>query len=109
MLNRKIQVEEHKRSAEGQLAARLELLKSRGMDERRIEKDSGIKQIKAKIGKARHQMARIAAMETLVVAKAESKARKEAEAKTPPPKAKKSVKGSAPKKPKKESKPVVDG
>ena len=108
MLNRKSQIEAHKKSAEGQLAARLELLKSRGMDDRRIEKDPGIKKIKAQIGKARHQMAGITAMETLVGAKAEARAQKAAAAKAPHVKPKKSLSGAAPKKPKKEKKPVAD-
>jgi hypothetical protein len=56
MLSRKPQIETHKKSAEGKLAVRLELLKTKGMDAKQIEKDSIIKQLKAKIRKAKHQM-----------------------------------------------------
>ena len=108
MLSRKPQVEAHKKSAEGKLAVRLELLKTKGMDAKQIEKDSIIKQLKAKIRKAKHQMDGIAAMETLTAEKADAKARKVAAAKAPQPAPKKAPKSAAPKKPKKEKKPAAE-
>jgi hypothetical protein len=107
MLSRKPQIEEHKKSAEGKLAARLELLKTKGMDAKQIQKDARIKQIKAQIRKAKHQMGGIAAMEALTAEKADARAQKAAAAKAPRQEPKKAPKSAAPKKPKKEKKPAA--
>jgi hypothetical protein len=107
MLDRKPQVAEHQKSARSQLAARLELLKAEGKNDKQIQKDPRIKQIRAEIGKAKKQMAAIGALETLLVAKAEAKAQKKEAAKVPRQKPKKSPDSAAPKKPKREKKPVA--
>lgn len=108
MLRRKTFIEEQKKSAEGKLAARLELLKAKGMDDRLIQKDAKIKQIKAQIRKSKHQLGGIAAMETLAVEKADARARKAAAAKDPGQKPKKPAKNAAPKKPKKVKKAAAE-
>jgi hypothetical protein len=109
MLSRKPQIEDHRKSAEGKLAARLELLKNKGINDKLIQKDAKIKQFKAQIRKAKHQMAGIAAVETLISGKAEAKVQKKAAAEAPEPRqeSKKAAKSAAPKKPKKEKKPAA--
>ncbi len=104
MLNRKPFIENHRKAAEDKLAARLELLKTKGLDDKVIQKDTKIKQYKAEVRKAKHQMAGIGAMETLVSEKVEAKAQKAAVAKTTRQEPKKAAKSTAPKKPKKEKK-----
>ena len=104
MLNRKHFIEDHRKAAEGKLAARLESLKTKGLNDKLIQKDAKIKQYKAEIRKAKHQMAGIAAMEALTREKAETKAQKAAAAKAPRQEPKKAPKSTAPKKPKKERK-----
>ena len=108
MLNRKPQIEAHKKAAEDSLAARLELLKAQGRDDGQIQKDAKIKQFRALVRKAKHQLASIAAMTALMEAKSETKTRKAAAAKEPRQQAKKVAKPAAPKKPKKERKPVAE-
>jgi hypothetical protein len=108
MLNRKSQIEAQKKTAEENLAVRLELLKSQGQNDDRIQKDAKVKQFRALVRKARHQLASIAAVTALVEEKAEAKVRKAAAAKEPRQQAKKAAKPAAPKKPKKERKPVAD-
>jgi hypothetical protein len=108
MLNRKPQIEAHKKAAEENLAARLELLKSQGLDDGRIQKDAKVKQFRALVRKAKHQLAGIAAMTSLVEEKTETKARKAAAAKAPRQETKKAPKAAAPKKPKKERKPAAE-
>jgi hypothetical protein len=108
MLNRKPQIEAHKKAAEENLAARLELLKTQGLEDGRIQKDAKVKQFRAQVRKAKQQLAGIAAMTVLVEEKAEAKARKSSTAKDPRLHAKKAAKPAAPKKPKKERKPVAD-
>ncbi len=103
MLNRKQIIEDHRQAAEGWLAARLELLKAKGLDDKAILKDAKIKQFKAEIRKTRRQMAGISAMEALTSQKAEAKAQKAAGAKAAVPReTKKAAKTAAPKKPRKE-------
>ena len=108
MLNRKTQIEAHKKAAEDNLAARLELLKTKGLDDGQIQKDAKIKQFRALVRKTKHQLAGIAAMTTLMEEKSAAKAHKAAAAKEPPPQGKKTAKPAAPKKPKKERKPVAE-
>ena len=62
MLNRKPFIEDHRKAAEGKLATRLELLKTKGLNDKVIQKDAKIKQYKAEIRKAKHQMDSIVAM-----------------------------------------------
>lgn len=107
MLNRKPFIEEHRKAAEGKLATRLELLKTKGLNDKLIEKDAKVKQYKAEIRKAKNQMAGIAAMEALTSEKAAAKAQKAAAAKAPRQEPKKAAKSAAPKKPKKERKAVA--
>jgi hypothetical protein len=104
MLNRKPFIEDHRKASEGKLAARLELLKTKGLDDKVIQKDTKIKQYMAEIRKAKHQMAGIGAMEALVSEKVEAKAQKMAATKAPRQEPKKAAKSAAPKKPKKEKK-----
>ena len=107
MLSRKPFIEEHKRSAEGQLAVRLELLKTKGLDNKSIQKDAKIKQFKARIRKAKQQLQSIASMEDMTRGKAAAKAQKANTAKVPRQEPKKAAKSTAPKKPKKEKKPAA--
>jgi len=91
MLNRKPYVENHKNLAESKLVARLEFLKSKGMTAVQIQRDATVKHIKAKMRKARNQLADIAKLESQIAQKAEIKAQKLAAPKTDPPKHKRSV------------------
>ena len=108
MLNRRPQIEAHKKAAEENLAARLEMLKAKGVNEEQIQRDARIKQLRAQVRKAKHQLAGIAAMTGLMEEKAAAKARKAAAAKEPQPQGKKAAKPATPKKPKKERKPVAE-
>jgi hypothetical protein len=108
MLNRKPQIEAHKKTAEENLAARLELLKTQGWDDGRIQKDAKVKQYRAQVRKAKHQLEGIAAMAALMEEKSAAKDRKAAAAKEPRQQTKKAHKTAAPKKPKKERKPVAE-
>jgi hypothetical protein len=108
MLNRKPQIEAHQKAAEDSLAARLELLKTKGLDEGQIQKDAKIKQFRALVRKAKHQLAGIAAMTALNEEKTAAKDRKAAAAKEPRQEPKKAPKTAAPKKPKKERKPAAE-
>jgi hypothetical protein len=109
MLNRKPQIEAHKKTAEENLASRLELLKTQGWDDGRIQKDAKVKQYRAQVRKARHQLESIAAMAALMEKKSTAKASKSAAAKDPQRQTKKAApKAAGPKKPKKERKPVAE-
>lgn len=108
MLNRKPQIEAHKKEAEENLAARLELLKTKGQDDGQIQKDAKIRQLRAQVRKAKHQLAGITAMTALMEEKSVAKARKAAAAKEPRQQTRKTAKPAAPKKPKKERKPVAE-
>lgn len=78
MLHRKSHIENHLRSAENRLAARLELLTTNGMDADRMKKDPQIRRFQAQARKARRELSAIAATETLMAEKAESRIRKAA-------------------------------
>ncbi len=82
MLHRKPHIQNHLQRAQEKLAARLELLTTDGVDADRIKRDYKIKQFNAEARKARRELAAIAAMETLMAEKAESRQRKEAAAKS---------------------------
>ena len=76
MLNKKIFVENHKQDAESRLAARLELLKTKGAPDERIKKDPTVRHFRAEIRKSKYQLADIAKLELQIAQKAETKAQK---------------------------------
>jgi len=104
MLNKKPHIENHKTLAESKLAARLEALKSRGLSDLQIQRDSTIKHFRAEVRKARFQLANIANLESEIVRRAEEKAIKLAAPKTDHPKPKRSAPDPMKKKAKKEKK-----
>jgi hypothetical protein len=69
----RIIVTEQKVSAERKLAARLELLKSKGVDEPGAQKDSFIKKLQADIRKTKRQLLSISAQEKLTAQRAQEK------------------------------------
>ena len=85
MLNRKLHIENHKNAAESKLAARLELLKSKGMNAVRIQRDPTVRHFRAEIRKARNKLADISTLESQIAQRAESKVKKLAAAKTDHP------------------------
>jgi hypothetical protein len=95
----KLHIAERKLSVQRNLEARVALLKSKGMDDIRIQKDSAVKMLKAEIRHANRQLSRIADQEKLNQEKTKAKAGKAAGEKQP----QKGAKGEAPK-PKKEKK-----
>lgn len=107
MLHQKTFIEEHQRQAQGQLEARLEMLKSKGMDDKTILKDAKVKQFKALVRKAKRRLDSIAAMQTLASTKKATKAQKAAAAKATDQEPPKPKKIAAPKKPKKARKPAA--
>jgi hypothetical protein len=86
MLRRKPYVERHKTIAENQLALQEEMLKSKGMTETQIQRDSRIRHFKGKIRQAKHQLAGITELEGLIAHKAEIKIEKQALQKVSQPK-----------------------
>jgi hypothetical protein len=94
MLNRKPYVLDHKNLAERKLAARTEMLKSKGLTDLQIKRDHQLRHYQAAVRKAKLQLAGIAKLESEIARKAEIKAEKSATAKTDEPKPKKS--GSEP-------------
>lgn len=86
MLRRKPYVEQHKTTAENQLAVQEETLKSMGMTETQIKRHSRVRHIKGKIRQAKQQLAGIAELEALIARKAEIKIEKQALQKVSPPK-----------------------
>lgn len=101
MLRKKPYTEEHKATAEKQLAAHVETLKSKGMTEAQIQRNATVKHIKGKIRQVKRQLAGIAKLETEIARSAEIKAEKRAATKTVAPK-KKHAPDPAKKKAKKE-------
>ena len=81
MLHRKSHIENHFRSAQERLAARRELLSSRGLDADRIKRDTQVRHFNAEVCKARRELRAFAAIETQMAAKAELRIRKETAAK----------------------------
>ena len=106
MLRQRPVIEEHQRQAQGKLQARLEMLKSKGMDDKTILKDDKVKQFKAMVRKAKRRLDNIAAMQTLASTKKAAKAQKAAKAKPTHQEPPKSKKIAAPQKPKKARKPA---
>jgi hypothetical protein len=85
MLRKKPYTEEHETVATKHLAARVEALKSKGMTETQIQRDTKVRHFKGKIRQAKHQLAGIVDLEKLIARKAEIKAEKLAAQKTSQP------------------------
>jgi len=103
-LHKKPHIENKKEASVKKLALRLEALQAQGLDEKTILKDSVVRQIKATIRQAKHQMARIAEIEALDRKKVEAREEKRNAPKETRPKAKKSPQGESNRKAKKEKK-----
>ena len=108
-LHKKPYIENKKEAAVKKLALRLEALKAQGLDETTIQKDTAVRQIKAAIRQAKHQMARIAEIEALDRKKAEAREEKRNAPKVAPPKAKKGQQGESHRKAKREKKQAMQG
>jgi hypothetical protein len=104
MLNRKPYIENHKQLAESKLAARLEILKTKGISAVQIQRDTTVKHFKAEIRKANYQLANIAKLESQIALQAEIKAKKLAAPKVEPPKHKRASSDPEKKRVKKEKK-----
>jgi len=104
MLNKKPHIENHKNLAESKLAARLEILKSRGMTAVQVQRDATVKHFKAEIRKARYRLADITTLESEIARRAEIKAKKLAAPKADHPKHKRSDSDPEKKRVKKEKK-----
>jgi hypothetical protein len=104
MLNRKRYIENRKKDAETKLRARLEFLKTKGMPDERIQRDSTVKHFKAEIRKTRYQLADIAKLELQIAEKADIRAKKLAAGKTEHPKHKRSAADPMKKRAKREKK-----
>ena len=91
MLKRKPHIENHKNLAEIKLAARLEMLKSKGMTAVQIQRDPTVRHFRAETRAARNQLAEIAKLESQIAQKAAIKAQKSAGPKIDHPKSKRSV------------------
>jgi len=91
MLNKKPSFENHKNIAENRLAARLEMLKSKGLTDLQIKRDVKVKHFRAAIRKARYQLAEIAELESQIAMRTEIKAQKSAAPKEDHPKHKRTA------------------
>lgn len=108
-LHKKPHIENKKEASLKKLSLRLEALKTQGLDEKTIQKDPTVRQIKAAIRQARHQMTRIAEIEALDRKKAEAREEKRNAPKETRPKAKKDQQGESPRKAKREKKQSLQG
>jgi hypothetical protein len=104
MLKKKPQIENRKDTAEKQLATWVDKLKSKGLSDAQIQRDSQVRHYQAKVRQANYQLSVIAKNEALEARKAETKAKKAAAEKEAPAKSKKSAADSGQKKAKKEKK-----
>jgi hypothetical protein len=86
MLRRKPYVEQHKTTAENQLADKVATLKSMGMTETQIKRDSRVRHIKGKIRQANQQLKGLAELESQIARMAEIKIEKQALKKESQPK-----------------------
>ncbi len=86
MLRKKPYIEQHKTTAEKHLALQAEMLKSKGMTEKQIQRDSRVRHLKGKIRQAAHQLSGIAELEEMIARKAEIKIEKQAHQKERQPK-----------------------
>lgn len=107
MLKKKPYIEEHKRTAEKQLAERVAALQSKGKAERDIQRDAAVRHFRGKIRQAAYRLAEIADVERQMARKAEIKAEKLAQPKVEPPKKRHSA-DPGKKKVKKERKPAAE-
>lgn len=106
-IHKKISIEKQKQAAGKNLAIRLDLLKSKGWDDKRIQKDAKIKQYRAQHREYSQRLTGIAALEALGSRKVETKAQKlEAEKSATQKILKKKADPGIPKKQKKERKAV---
>ena len=80
-LKAKIYVENQKATAQEKLNARLTLLKEKGLEDRPIQRDTRLRQLKAQLAKANARLARIAAQEKLNQERAQAKIDKPAKEK----------------------------
>jgi hypothetical protein len=116
-LRAKVYVENQKKRIEEKLKARLALLKEKGQKEDVIEKDAGVRQLKAQVRKMNYRLTAIAAQEKLNQDRAQAKIdrlaaekaakevpQEEAAEKEPEKKEKKAKKGKPEKPPKAEGK-----
>jgi hypothetical protein len=108
-LHKKPYIENKKEASVKKLAVRLEALKAQGLDEKTIQKDAAVRQIKAAIRQAKHQMDRIAGFEALDRKKAEAREEKRNAPKEAQPKAKKGQQGESHRKAKREKKQSMQG
>jgi hypothetical protein len=108
-LHRKPYIENRKKTAEQKLSLRLEALKAQGLDDRDIQKDAAIRQIKAAIRHAKHQMARIANLEAIDLKKAVAREEKRNAPKEARPKVKRAQQGESHRKAKREKKQSLQG
>ena len=76
MLKKKPHVENQKQTAEKMLADRLENLRSKGIAEKKIQRDPKVRHIKAQVRQARHRLASIVNLEAEIVRRAEIRAQK---------------------------------
>ena len=102
MLNKKPHFENHKNLIENKLAARLKILKSKGVTDIQIQRDPNIKHYRAQIRKAIYQLSDIAKLESQIARQAEIKAEKLAAPETDNPKPKRSASDPDKKRAKKE-------
>ena len=72
----KSNVTQQQEIAERKLAARIDLLKSRGLDDAAIQKESFIKKLKADLRKSKRRLLGIDSQEKLITQKAKTKADK---------------------------------
>ena len=75
-LKAKRHVEEQKKKAREKLATRMELLNGKGMDPKRVAKDSYVRKLRADIRKADYRLCRVAAVEALNSRKIQQKQEK---------------------------------
>lgn len=101
---RKQDIETRRELAQRKLTARLEALQAQGLEERVIQKDTAVRQIRAAIRQARKQMDRIAAFEALDRKKAEIREQKRNAPKEARAKVKKAEQGESHRKAKREKK-----
>lgn len=107
MMRKKPYIQEHKTTAEKQLAERVQTLQAEGVTEGTIRRDTQVRHYRGKIRQATQQLAGIAELEKQMAHKAEIKAEKMALPKTEPPKKRHSANPEM-KKIKKERKVVVE-
>jgi hypothetical protein len=109
LTKRKQAIETRKAQAQRNLTDRLEALKAQGLEERVIQKDAAVRQIRAAIRQARRQMDRIAEIEDLDRRKAETREQKRNAPKEARAKVKKGQQGESRRKARREKKQSLGG